>query len=115
MTGRTNGLGATNTVFANNILQGGGAASSLNGIYTGGVWSSNIIWQTAGAGAMPAGTYDEIDPLLAPDALGVFRPQAGSPAIDSATGDYPAVTLDMDGQPRSIPKDRGADEVRRRD
>ena len=115
MTGRTNGLGATNTVFANNILQGGGAASSLNGIYTGGVWSSNIVWQTAGGGAMPAGTYDEIDPLLAPDALGVFRPQAGSPAIDSATGDYPAVTLDMDGQPRTEPKDRGADEVRRRD
>jgi poly(beta-D-mannuronate) lyase len=114
MTGRTNGLGATNTVFANNILQGGGAASSLNGIYTGGVWSSNIIWQTAGAGAMPAGTYDEIDPLLAPDALGVFRPQAGSPAIDSATGDYPAVTVDMDGQPRIGPKDRGADEGRRR-
>jgi poly(beta-D-mannuronate) lyase len=115
MTGRTNGLGATNTVFANNILQGGGAAFSLNGLYTGGVWSGNIIWQTAGAGAMPDGTYDEIDPLLAPDALGVFRPQAGSPVIDSATGDYPAVTLDMDGQTRTNPKDRGADEVRRPD
>jgi hypothetical protein len=113
MTGRTNGLGATNTVFANNILQGGGAAASLNGIYSGGVWSSNIIWQTDGPGAMPAGTYDEIDPLLAPDALGVFRPQAGSPAIDTATGHYPFVTLDMDGQPRTDPKDRGADEVRR--
>jgi poly(beta-D-mannuronate) lyase len=113
MTGRTNGLGATNTVFANNILQGGGAAASLNGIYTGGVWSSNIIWQTAGAGAMPAGTYDEIDPLLAPDAFGVFRPQTGSPAIDTATGDYPAVTVDMDGQARIGQKDRGADERRR--
>ena len=59
---------------------------------------------------MPAGTYDEIDLLLAPDQLGVFRPHAGSPAIDSATGDYPAVTLDMDGEPRTEPKDRGADE-----
>ena len=34
-----------------------------------------------------------------------------SPAIDSAGGNYPLVTVDLDGQPRSDPKDRGADEV----
>jgi poly(beta-D-mannuronate) lyase len=113
MTGRTNGLGAINTTFANNIVVGGGVAASLNGIYTGGVWSGNIIWQTAGgAGAMPDGTFEEIDPLLAQDLLGIYRPQPGSPAIDSAIGDYPAVTFDMDGQPRTDPKDKGADEVR---
>jgi Chondroitinase B len=111
MTGRTNGLGATNTVFAQNILQGGGEAASLNGPYTGSVWNGNVIWQTSGPGAMPAGTYDEIDPLLEAKKNGVFRPQPGSPAIDSAIGDYPAVTFDMDGQPRTDPKDRGADEV----
>jgi poly(beta-D-mannuronate) lyase len=110
-TGRTNGLGATNTVFANNIIQGGGAAASLSGPYTGGVWEGNIIWETAGAGAMPPGTYDEVNPLLEAKANGVFRPQAGSPAIDSAVGDYPAVTLDHDGQPRTGLKDRGADEL----
>jgi poly(beta-D-mannuronate) lyase len=110
-TGRTNGLGATNIVFANNILQGGGAAASLSGPYTGGTWEGNIIWETAGAGAMPAGTYDEVNPLLAAKADGVFRPQAGSPAIDSAVGNYDAVALDVDGQPRTAPKDRGADEV----
>ncbi len=113
MTGRTNGLGAINTTFANNVIVGGGAAASLNGLYTGGVWSGNIIWQTTGgAGAMPEGTFDEIDPLLAQDLLGIYRPQPGSPAIDSAIGDYPAVTVDMDGQPRTDPKDKGADEVR---
>jgi poly(beta-D-mannuronate) lyase len=111
MTGRINGLGATNTVFANNILQGGGTAASLNGLYIGGVWSSNIIWATGGPGDMPAGTFDEVDPLLEAKANGVFRPATGSPAIDSATGDYPAVTFDADGQPRTDPKDRGADEV----
>jgi poly(beta-D-mannuronate) lyase len=110
MTGRTNGLGATNTVFANNVLQGGGAAASLSGPYTGGVWSANIIWQTAGAGAMPAGTYEELDPLLEVTANGLFRPQAGSPVIDTGSGDFPAVTVDMDGQPRAVPTDRGADE-----
>jgi len=110
-TGRTNGLGATDTVFANNIIQGGGAAASLSGPYTGGVWEGNIIWETAGAGAMPPGTYDEVNPLLVAKANGVFRPQSGSPAIDSGVGDYPAVTVDHDGQPRTGPKDRGADEV----
>jgi hypothetical protein len=111
MTGRTNGLGATNTVFANNVLQGGGAAASLNGPYPGGVWSGNIIWETVGAGAMPAGTYAVVNPLLEAKANGVFRPQAGSPAVDSATGDYPAVVVDMDGQPRTGRKDKGADEL----
>ncbi len=111
MTGRTNGLGATNTVFANNILQGGGAAAGLNGPYTGGVWEGNIIWQTASPGAMPAGTYDEVDPLLAARAHGIFRPRHGSPAIDAAVGDYPAVVVDIDGQRRREPKDKGADEV----
>ena len=111
MTGRTNGLGATNTVFANNVLQGGGAAASLNGLYPGGVWSGNIIWETASAGAMAAGTYAVVNPLLEAKANGVFRPQAGSPAVDSATGDYPAVVVDMDGQPRTGPKDKGADEL----
>jgi hypothetical protein len=110
MQGRTNGLGATNTVFANNILQGGGAAAGLSGPYPGGVWEGNIIWETAGAGSMPAGTYDVINPLLEAKANGIFRPQPGSPAIDSASGDYPVVLFDLDGQPRTAPIDRGADE-----
>jgi hypothetical protein len=36
---------------------------------------------------MPDGSYDIIDPLLEAKADGLFRPQAGSPAIDSAFGD----------------------------
>jgi poly(beta-D-mannuronate) lyase len=110
-TGRTNGLGATNTVFANNIVQGGGAGASLSGPYTGGVWGGNILWQTAGAGDTPPGTFDEIDPLLAARANGIFRPRPGSPAIDSAAGTYAEVIVDMDGQPRGELKDRGADEA----
>jgi poly(beta-D-mannuronate) lyase len=110
MTGRTNGLGATNIVFANNIIQGGGTAAGLNGLYPGGMWSGNIIWKTSGAGAMPADTYEMVNPLLEPQAKGVFRPQFGSPAIDSAVGDFPVMIFDLDGQPRMGPKDRGADE-----
>jgi poly(beta-D-mannuronate) lyase len=110
MTGRTNGLGATNIVFANNIIQGGGTAAGLNGLYPGGTWSGNIIWKTLGAGAMPADTYEMVNPLLEAKAKGVFRPQQGSPVIDSAVGDFPVMIFDLDGQPRLGPKDRGADE-----
>jgi Chondroitinase B len=111
MTGRTDGLGATNTVFANNLIQGGGSAASLNGLYPGGVWEGNIIWNTADPGAMPSDTYDIVDPLLEPKANGIYRPRPESPAIDSAIGDYPLVIVDHDGQQRTAPKDKGADEV----
>jgi hypothetical protein len=109
--GRTNGLGATSTTFANNIIQGGGAAASIAGPYTGAVWSGNIIYQTSGAGAMPSSGYTNVNPLLARDATGTFHLQAGSPAIDAATGTYAAVTVDMDGQSRTAPLDKGADET----
>jgi len=109
--GRTNGLGATSTTFANNIIQGGGPAASIAGPYTSAVWSNNIVYQANGAGAMPAGSYTVVNPLLARNATGTFHLQTGSPAIDAATGTYTAVTVDMDGQSRSGTKDIGADEV----
>lgn len=109
--GRTNGLGATNTTVANNIVQGGGAAASIAGPYTGAVWSGNIIYQTNGAGSMPSGGYTSVNPLLARDATGTFHLQSGSPAIGTATGTYTAVTVDMDGQSRTSPLDKGADET----
>jgi len=109
--GRTNGLGATNTTFANNIIQGGGAAASIAGPYTGAVWSNNIIYQTSGAGAIPSSGYTNVNPLLARNATGTFHLQSGSPAIGAATGTYSAVTVDMDGQSRTSPLDIGADET----
>ncbi|OQP57432.1 chondroitinase-B domain-containing protein [Niastella populi] len=109
--GRTNGLGATNTTVANNIVQGGGAAASIAGPYTGAVWSGNIIYQTNGAGSMPSGGYTSVNPLLARNGTGTFHLQSGSPAIGTATGSYAAVTVDMDGQNRTSPFDKGADET----
>lgn len=108
---RTDGLGATNTTFANNIIQGGGAAASIAGPYTGAVWSGNILYQTSGAGAMPSSGYTTVNPLLARNATGTFHLQSGSPAIGAATGTYSAVTVDMDGQSRTSPLDAGADET----
>jgi hypothetical protein len=111
MTPRTNGLGATNTVFANNIVQGGGAAADLDGPYPGGSWRGNIVWQTSGEGAMPAGTFEHTDPRLEVGENGLLRLRSDSPAVDSATGEYPRVEFDMDGQARTGAKDRGADEI----
>ncbi|QEC43938.1 DUF7594 domain-containing protein [Pseudobacter ginsenosidimutans] len=111
MDGRTNGLGATNTTFANNIIQGGGAAATIGGPNTGAVWSNNIIYQTSGAGAMPSGSYTTVNPLLARDATGTFHLQSGSPAINAGTGSYSWANKDMDGQSRTGSFDIGADEV----
>jgi hypothetical protein len=110
-TGRKDGLGATDITIADNIIQGGGAAARIAGPYTGGIWSGNILFNVNGAGDMPSSGYTTADPRLARDGTGTFHLQAGSPAIKSATGNYPAVTVDMDGQPRTSPFDRGADEV----
>jgi hypothetical protein len=113
MGGRTGGLGATNTTFANNIIQGGTTAVSISSSapYTNPTWSGNIIWNVTNVGNIPSGGYSSVNPLLATDASGVYHIQSGSPAIGTATGTYTGVTLDMDGQARpSSGKDKGADE-----
>jgi hypothetical protein len=112
MAGRTGGLGAANTTFANNIIVGGGPAASIStsAPYSGAIWEGNIISNTT-AGDVPAGAYLSVDPLLAVDGYGVYHLQSGSPAIGAAAGTYSSVTIDQDGQPRpSSGKDIGADE-----
>lgn len=102
-------LGATNTTFANNIMQGG-VAAKIEGPNPGAIWSGNIVWQVTAAGDLPADGFTTENPLLVAGADGIQRLQEGSPAIDSAAGDYTAVTFDFEGQPRAGKKDKGADE-----
>jgi poly(beta-D-mannuronate) lyase len=109
--GRKNGLGATYITIANNLIQGGGPAASLSGPYANGAWEGNLIFNTAGAGDMPAGSYKIVDPRLVKDASGEFHLQAGSPAANAATGNYTSVITDIDGQKRIAPFDVGADEI----
>lgn len=113
MAGRAKGLGATGTVFANNLIVGGGKAAAISegSPYPGAVWKNNLLWKVAGPGTMPAGSYTMADPRLAPDATGVFHLQAVSPAVGAGEGDYPKVSVDQDGQPRPAKKAIGADEV----
>jgi poly(beta-D-mannuronate) lyase len=109
-TERKNGLGSTFITVANNIIQGGGPAASIVGPFVNPVWQGNIIYNTEGAGDMPAGSYVTTDPKLERDASGSFHLQKGSPAIDASKGNYAKVTVDMDGQERTWKPDVGADE-----
>lgn len=111
MTARTPvALGAQRTTFANNVIVGGGVAAKIDGPNTGAVWSGNLLWQTKGAGDLPEESYATADPKLVRDAQGVLHLSNGSPAIDSAEGDFAFAAFDQDGQPRGGRKDRGADE-----
>jgi poly(beta-D-mannuronate) lyase len=109
-TSRANGLGATYVTVAYNIVQGGAAAATISGPYTNDTWKGNIIFNTQGAGNMPDGSYTITDPKLVKDASGAFHLQPGSPAIDMVKEQL-IMKVDMDGQPRSLPSDAGADEV----
>jgi poly(beta-D-mannuronate) lyase len=110
MADRKDGLGATNTTFANNLIQGSGAVAKIGGPNPGAIWRGNLLWKTGPAGDLPAGGFSTTDPLLARGADGLMRPSATSPAIGAATGDFPGANVDMDGQPRPAKKSIGADE-----
>ena len=109
--GRKEGMGATFISVANNIIQGGGAAATISGPYSDGIWKGNIIFKTNGAGNMPGSGYQNTDPKLTRDATGAFHLLPGSPAINSVSENYLSVATDMDGQARMAPLDAGADEV----
>ena len=103
-------LGATNTTFANNVLQGG-IAVKIEGPNAGAVWLGNVLWSVSTAGDIPAEGYVVADPKLVPDANGILRPDKESPLIDSAAGEFSMVKVDLDGQPRADKMDKGSDEI----
>jgi hypothetical protein len=50
------------------------------------------------------------DPKLSRSADGLLRPAADSPVRGAAEGEFPAVKLDIDGQPRTGKLDAGCDQ-----
>lgn len=110
-TARANGLGSTYITIANNIIVGGGVAVSIVGPASNHSAEGNIIFNTTGAGDLPAGSFSMVDPKFLRDESGKHHLQKGSPAINAAKGNYTTVTVDMDGQPRTAPLDAGADEM----
>lgn len=111
MSGRRNGLGANDLVFANNIIVGGGEAVTIDGPLARPKWEGNILWDNAGgAGEIPASGFTAVDPGLVQGESGRFVVREASPAIGKGVGSYSYVTLDVDGQPRGENKDVGADQ-----
>jgi poly(beta-D-mannuronate) lyase len=112
MSGRRGGLGATDLVFANNIIVGGNEAISIDGPLTNPNWEGNILWsKEGGAGDIPVSGFTTVDPQLAQVNGGRFKVDPASPAIGKGVGAYPYAMLDIEGQPRGDTKEVGADQV----
>jgi len=98
-------------VIANNLVQGSSGtmireSRAVNPRYLG-----NIVNPLRGASAgiaKPPAEIRTVDPLLV-KVGDIFKLSPTSPAIGAASGDFPFVTEDMDGQLRAAP-DVGADE-----
>jgi len=92
---------------ANNILVSGYRAAQVQ-----------RGWRLSWVGNLGSGRLDGVavgfraaDARLVKDAGGVYRPGTGSAALGAATGSYPAVLFDVDGQARPTAKRSvGADE-----
>ncbi len=72
-------------------------------------WQGNIFYG-AELGFADTGGVKLEDPLLQLAADGLYRPAEGSPVLGAAQGAFDFVSSDMDGQPRTEPKDVGADQ-----
>jgi poly(beta-D-mannuronate) lyase len=73
-------------------------------------YDGNVFFGASLGISLPAG-ITMVDPKLVKDAEGLWRPASDSPLKGAATGSYPQVVFDMDGQPRPGAKDIGADQV----
>jgi len=112
MSRRRNGLGASDLVFANNIIVGGNEAVSIDGPLHNPTWEGNIVWANeGGAGDLPVSGFTEVDPGLTASEHGYRKVQETSPPIGTGVGSYPYVLLDVEGQPRGTAKDVGADQL----
>jgi poly(beta-D-mannuronate) lyase len=108
--GRT--LLAENVTVANNLFRSDGPAIFEGNQGAGWTWGGNIAF--GGSLGPVAGNpgVAVVDPQLQFGADGLWRPAAGSPAINGGSGDYSSiVSHDMDGQVRIDLFDVGADEA----
>jgi poly(beta-D-mannuronate) lyase len=93
MTPRKDGMGATNVKVVNNIIEGGKEAAKIQGPYVNASWSGNILFETTGAGDVPAGTFVVNDPALRRDKSGVFQFPPGNSGVSYAGENFTAVKV----------------------
>lgn len=106
-------LAPRDSMFAHNVIVS--SAAPLVRVMTGPAdmsWRGNFFF-----GATP-GVRDElraeaIDPRLARQRDGLWRPAADSPVVGAARDALPDVALDIDGQARGAKKDAGCDQQSR--
>jgi len=99
-------------IMKNNLVYGGG--DDLIIIHTEPInmtWMTNLMYHKTGGNiglSLPSNQILSVDPDLEL-VDGLYRLSSVSPAINSGTPTT-AISIDMDGQPRSTPSDIGADE-----
>ena len=110
-TGRTGQvMPPVDCVVANNLVSGG--RSPLITAHDPAMtvtFAGNVIYG-AELGIPPAPGIRQLDPKLAEDADGIWRPTLGSPVFGAADGRFTTVTADVAGRPRETPADVGADQ-----
>ena len=105
--GRT--LLAEDVTIANNLVRSSDGPLFEGTEGAGWTWQGNIAFGASTGVSNPGITV--IDPQLAIDSEGIFRPSSMSPARDAGVGDFSGLIADdMDGQPRDAMFDIGADE-----
>lgn len=111
------GGSAENTIFTNNIVDGGGIDDgSVSSTRSNNIFTARLSWQNAGAGWPGTGSSDQVDADLFTDpASDDWSLKAGSPAIDagdSTTGASYLSGLDYLGtsRPQNSLYDIGAEE-----
>jgi hypothetical protein len=88
----------------------GGLAAAITGPFPNAQWQNNLLYQVGAPGDMPAGSFQTLAAKLVREAAGAYHLAATSPLIGAVKESYPAITVDMDGQPRTAPLEPGADE-----
>ena len=72
MAGRSQGLGAPRTTFAENTIVGGNVVAQIDGPYPDAVWKNNTVWNVTNLGSMPESSVKRVDPgPLTPATLGI--------------------------------------------
>ncbi|MER7455917.1 chondroitinase-B domain-containing protein [Micromonospora sp. NPDC126480] len=104
-------LAPVDSTVANNIVVGNhGRLFNEVKIPTNMTYAGNIGWPTGSASIGITVGVRTVNPLLTKQGE-VYRIASGSPAVNTATGNYPFLAQDMDGQARSGIADVGADEL----
>ena len=98
-------------VIANNVVSSTRSSLvTLTDMPINMTWQGNIFFGASLGMSQPQG-ITMVNPQMAVSTDGLWRPAASSPVLNTSTGSFPYVTVDMDGQQRDGQPDAGADEI----